>query len=204
MEKDSTTQRAPDIIKEGYIMKEGGSYQSWKDRFLVIETEKLSYYANESLKKKHGEILHKDIIEVKAENPDYKGKRFVFSIATTKKTKKIINRKFYIQAGDDTSRDAWIHSVQQLIFEALVDSVNEARGSQKTAGDKKVSTDDFIKLKCIGRGGFGRVLLVKKKGFWTDIRHENFKKTIYHHVKSSRPHHRRTQRPSESRAALPA
>jgi len=80
-----------------------------------------------------------------------------------KAIKKIQNRRFYIQAGDDISRDAWIHSVQQLIFEALVDSVNEARGSQKTAGNKKVCTEDFQKLKCIGRGGFGRVLLVKKK-----------------------------------------
>eukprot|EP01123_Difflugia_compressa_P005860 TRINITY_DN17982_c0_g1_i1.p1 TRINITY_DN17982_c0_g1~~TRINITY_DN17982_c0_g1_i1.p1 ORF type:complete len:469 (-),score=115.97 TRINITY_DN17982_c0_g1_i1:67-1473(-) len=153
--KDAQKPKPPDTIKEGFILKEGGGTKTWKDRFLVIETEKLSYYTNESKKKKQGEIWHKDIYSVKAVE-EYKGKKFVFSIVTS-------NRTYFIQAGDAVSRDAWINSVQQLIFEALVDNFNEVRGSQKTAGDKKICYDDFYRLKCIGRGGFGRVLLVKKK-----------------------------------------
>jgi len=34
---------------------------------------------------------------------------------------------------------------------------------KKKTGDRKIKYDDFECLKCIGRGGFGRVLLVKKK-----------------------------------------
>jgi len=32
-------------------MKEGGNTKTWKDRYLVIETEKLSYYTSETRKK---------------------------------------------------------------------------------------------------------------------------------------------------------
>jgi len=97
-------------------------------------------------------------------DPDYKGKKFVFSIATSGLTKKNHrNRKYFIQAGDEVSRQAWIRSVQQLIFEAFVDSLNEVRGSQKIYGNRKITLTDFDLLKCIGRGGFGRVLLVRKQ-----------------------------------------
>uniref|UniRef100_A0A6B2L3Q9 non-specific serine/threonine protein kinase n=1 Tax=Arcella intermedia TaxID=1963864 RepID=A0A6B2L3Q9_9EUKA len=120
----------------------------------------MSYYTNESKKKKQGEILHKDILDVYPVDPDYKGKKFVFCITT----KAPLNRPYYIQAGDNDSRGVWIKSVQQLIFEAVVDDINEARGGRKkTETGRKICYDDFERMRCIGRGGFGKVLLVKMK-----------------------------------------
>jgi len=46
-----------------------------------------------------------------------------------------------------------------LIYEAFVDAVNE----EGPDGPKKLVATDFDQLKLIGRGGFGRVLLVRKK-----------------------------------------
>jgi len=85
-------------------------------------------------------------------------KKNVFAIITHSEKS---DRTYLIQATDENSRRSWIEAVQQLIYEAFVDSVNEAQG--EAGASKKVCIDDFTQLKLIGRGGFGRVLLVRKK-----------------------------------------
>jgi len=72
-----------------------------------------------------------------------------------------MDRTYFIQATDESSRRSWIEAVHALIYEAFVDSVNEVQGQEGAV--QKLCVDDFIQLKLIGRGGFGRVLLVKKK-----------------------------------------
>lgn len=42
----------PNVTKEGYIVKKGAKVKNWKKRYLVIETEKLSYYEDETKQKK--------------------------------------------------------------------------------------------------------------------------------------------------------
>jgi len=111
-------------------------------------------------KKKRGEIMHKYIKDVQSleEYGKNKKKPYIFAIETHSEK---LDRTYLIQATDESSRRSWIEAVQALIYEAFVDSVNEAQGEEGSA--KKLSVDDFVQLKLIGRGGFGRVLLVKKK-----------------------------------------
>lgn len=147
------------MTKEGYIVKKGAKVKNWKKRYLVIETDKLSYYDDETKQKKRGEFMHKWIKNVQAmeEYGKNKKKPFIFAIEThSEKT----DRTYIIQATDESSRRSWITAVQSLIYEAFVDSVNEVQGDGVI---KKLCVEDFIQLKLIGRGGFGRVLLVKKK-----------------------------------------
>jgi serine/threonine protein kinase len=149
------------IRKEGYISKKGAKVKNWKKRYLVIETDKLSYFEDESMKSKKGEILHKNIKKVQQLEEYGKGKtkkKYIFSIETHSDKS---DRTYFIQATDESSRRGWIEAVQALIYEAFVDAVNEAQGSE--LGTRKLGVEDFEQLKLIGRGGFGRVLLVKKK-----------------------------------------
>jgi len=99
------------VTKEGYIVKKGWKVKNWKKRYLVIETDKLSYYEDETKEKKRGEIMHKYIKDVQPLEEYGKGKKkpYIFALVTLSEK---LDRTYLIQ---------------------------------------------------IGRGGFGRVLLVKKK-----------------------------------------
>jgi len=48
--------------------------------------------------------------------------------------------------------------------------------------------DDFRQLKVIGRGGFGRVLLVKKKGHRKVLCHESSQKISHRSPRRNRAH----------------
>jgi len=99
-----------------------------------------------------------DVISIEQYGKGKKQKKHLFAIVTQSEKS---NRTYMIQASDESSRRSWIEAVQQLIYEAFVDSVNEIQG--EIGPTKKLCADDFLQLKLIGRGGFGRVILVRKK-----------------------------------------
>lgn len=140
---------------------------NWKKRFMVIEPDqgKMSYYVKDDKKSKKGEILFKTIKQVKP-YPDYKGRKFVFGIVTT------TGRTFFVQAADDSGVDSWMSSIK---LACGLESTNALSQSTSNASSPALSSsappqpahkmcyEDFEPLKVIGRGGFGRVLLVRKK-----------------------------------------
>jgi len=153
--------------KEGFIFKEGAKFLTWKKRFLSIETNKISYYTNDNKKNKKGEILIKAIKEVKPIKEFYKQRKYCFAVCTT-------NRTYYIQASDDENAQSWITAIRSVLgnksdssseSSKLESSTTSSRVKEpeKSEKEKKVGLNDFQQLKVIGRGGFGRVLLVKKR-----------------------------------------
>jgi len=168
--------------KAGYIYKEGAQVLSWKKRFLVIEREKLSYYQKDNKKNKKGEILIRTIKEVKPYN-EYKTRKFIFAIITTSRT-------YYVQGSDDANVASWVTAINGVLAKPATQKSTPAQPTQPTpstpstpvqtshptpqstrpasAGnepeeEEKVTVENFSQLKVIGRGGFGRVLLVRKK-----------------------------------------
>jgi len=163
------------VNKSGYIYKEGEKVLSWKKRYMTIEIEngRMSYYTKDNKKERKGEILLKTIKDVRIEK-NYKNKQFVFGIHTT------IGRTYYIQGSDDENVVSWVESINEAINPSKTGSFPQAdqpppsptsNGSQtiprpvqqQPSQPRQQTVDDFIKLKVIGRGGFGRVLLVRKK-----------------------------------------
>eukprot|EP01126_Amoeba_proteus_P049994 TRINITY_DN5870_c0_g1_i15.p1 TRINITY_DN5870_c0_g1~~TRINITY_DN5870_c0_g1_i15.p1 ORF type:complete len:410 (-),score=58.69 TRINITY_DN5870_c0_g1_i15:688-1917(-) len=164
--------------KCGFIFKEGAQIYNWKKRFLSIEPElgKISYYVKDDKRTKKGEIVIKTIKGVKRQN-DYKGRKFVFGILTT------TGRTFFIQAADDENVESWMKAIKEAAGlsetsttsttayqSTIIQSSSQNKSNSHTAGvvaappiEIKVSVDGFETLKVIGRGGFGRVLLVRKR-----------------------------------------
>jgi len=145
--------------KAGFIYKEGAQILNWKKRYLAIERDKLAYYVKENKKDKKGEILLRTIKDVKRFR-EYKGRKYVFGIVTT------TGRTYYIQGSDDENVTSWVNAVNEAIGNKVAEPapVVEAPVSQDPpprAG--KVTVADFDTVSVIGRGGFGRVLLVRKR-----------------------------------------
>jgi hypothetical protein len=170
--------------KSGWVLKEGEKVTNWKKRYLCIEQDqgRMSYYIKDNKKEKKGEILLKTIKDVRAER-EYKGRKLVFGIHTT------VGRIYYIQGSDDENVASWVNAIKEAINpskpaqqsqqglnsnpKSVQQPVNTPQPTpqqqpQQTQSPqqqpvKQYNEDDFIQLKVIGRGGFGKVLLVKKK-----------------------------------------
>jgi len=157
--------------RAGFIFKEGAQFLNWKKRYLVIEKERISYYTKENKRDKKGELLIKNIVRVVPEKSLYKNRSFVFGIQTT-------NRIYYIQGSDEENMTSWINAIQALLAPKISGAtvgagtltpmssssqMVEKPHKEEKNETKKVAVEDFRQIKVIGRGGFGRVLLVEKK-----------------------------------------
>jgi len=133
---------------------------SWKKRYLVIERDKLSYYVRENKRDKKGEILIRTIKDVKRFR-EYKGRKYVFGIVTT------TGRTYYIQGSDDENVTAWVNAINEATGNKVITSPTVIAEAPAVPVEqvpmRKVTADDFETVSVIGRGGFGRVLLVRKK-----------------------------------------
>lgn len=148
--------------KAGFVYKEGAQILNWKKRYLVIERDKLSYYVKENKKDKKGEILLRTIKDVKRFR-EYKGRKYVFGVVTT------TGRTYYIQGSDDDNVTSWVNAINEVIGNKPADSNTGTPVETQVANDPappkpgKVTVADFDTISVIGRGGFGRVLLVRKR-----------------------------------------
>eukprot|EP01126_Amoeba_proteus_P049992 TRINITY_DN5870_c0_g1_i10.p1 TRINITY_DN5870_c0_g1~~TRINITY_DN5870_c0_g1_i10.p1 ORF type:complete len:461 (-),score=75.71 TRINITY_DN5870_c0_g1_i10:406-1788(-) len=157
--------------KCGYIFKEGAQIYNWKKRFLSIEPDfgRISYYVKDDKKSKKGDIVIKTIKEVRRVD-EYKGRKFIFGIVTT------TGRTFYIQTSDEENRESWMKAIKEAAGLSETSTTphvmqlsgkNTVHHTSTTSGtlsvETKVGVDSFETLKVIGRGGFGRVLLVRKR-----------------------------------------
>eukprot|EP01125_Pyxidicula_operculata_P008527 TRINITY_DN2857_c0_g1_i2.p1 TRINITY_DN2857_c0_g1~~TRINITY_DN2857_c0_g1_i2.p1 ORF type:complete len:403 (+),score=103.12 TRINITY_DN2857_c0_g1_i2:58-1266(+) len=154
--------------KCGWLTKEGGRYKSWKKRFMVIEGNELVYYKKEAKKERCGEIILNTVDASQIQPVDYKGKKFCFQIVTP-------GRVYHIVASSDSDMDDWIKNLKTSIAKngggSTAPKVNTstAAPSEKGAGEDpdegptKVTLEDFDLIKVIGKGSFGKVLLVRKK-----------------------------------------
>jgi len=139
--------------KQGFLVKEGGRWKTWKKRYFVLKNGML-YYSKKQDGGTIGSIDMKssgNIAEVQ-----YKKKVSCFFIENPKRT-------YYLSAPNDGERTSWIKE--------LCEERDRLQGKlQKSDGTKiapakydKVGLDDFVLLKVIGEGSFGKVFQVKKK-----------------------------------------
>jgi len=158
----------------GWVTKEGGSYKSWKKRFMVIEGTDLAYYKKENKKEKCGFI---PLIGSKVEAIQYKQKKNCFVIVTA-------GRDYHVCANSEMDVERWLKGLNEVIKPHVTNGKSSAANGAHTshqngspvsappppvdkkeepAPHKKLGIEDFTIKKVIGQGSFGKVLLVTKK-----------------------------------------
>ena len=136
------------ITKEGWLTKQGGSWKSWKHRMFAIEGHMLTYYKDQLRMKKMGEI---DVSLAFSITPNelIKEKKYpnIFSIRTP-------SRVYNISAASMRERDEWIEALIQAKEQSIPKPIQQ---------DKTITMDDFNVETVLGKGAFGKVLLVTYK-----------------------------------------
>lgn len=96
------------IIAKGMMWKRGFNVKNWKERYLVLSTKDLKYYASQSQKHLKGTIeFDKDCeIEVPPERPAHKPNRFI--LHTSKKP-------YEMSAADLKTKHEWVSAFQTAI-----------------------------------------------------------------------------------------
>ncbi|XP_038636664.1 differentially expressed in FDCP 6 homolog [Scyliorhinus canicula] len=97
-----------DVMQKGYMWKKGQVRRNWNERWFVLKTSHIDYYANEDLKEKKGEI-QLDMDSTVEVLPDKEGKRCLFCIKTA-------NRTFELSASDTKRRQEWIDIISSAIW----------------------------------------------------------------------------------------
>jgi len=148
--RDSTTP-APETVTEGWLTKEGAKWKTWKRRWFVLDDSenRLYYYQKRGMEReKHlGYITLDDATCAMAIEADAKGgkRKNMFQIVTPART-------WYLRAESEEERDAWLKTVH-----VILDRLNPPKQDER----RKVGVEDFKLLKLIGKGNFGKVMLVK-------------------------------------------
>ena len=132
-----------EIIKTGYATKEGGTVRSWKKRWFVFkESGALSYYSDKSERDQKGMI---DLNKAETIKKTEDRRRIMVEITLPQKV-------FRMAFENESLREEWYTVINDFITEI------------KSGGSgKRPKLEDFEMEKLIGRGTYGRVMLVTKK-----------------------------------------
>jgi len=143
-------------VKQGFLVKEGGSIKTWKKRYFVMKNGALVY-------SKKADTSNLGFIELAKSGSiqacDYKDKKFCFSIETSK-------RVFYMFAPSEEERQSWVSALCDERDRLQEKGKYAPKPNQPKVQAKpisKIAAEDFDLLQVIGEGSFGKVFQVRKK-----------------------------------------
>ena len=130
----------------GWLMKEGGSWKSWKHRYFELEKAKLSYYKEEAKKQQMGTINLALATNISAVMDYHKKYLNIIRIITPSRT-------YHLSCPNETEQLQWLSSLM-LSFE-------ESNICKPRLSTVPVTQKDFD-VKCLlGKGAYGKVFLVE-------------------------------------------
>lgn len=137
MSKSETTEGC--AIHEGWCVKLGAIFKTWRRRWFVLTRTKLSYY-----KKPGGKLMGTiDITISKAYvDPNFK-RQPALAVETPK-------RIYHIVCDTPQAVTTWVHAI-------------EMAQKGRAEPEQPITLDDFQIIKTLGRGAYGKVRLVRHK-----------------------------------------
>mmetsp|Transcript_17384 Transcript_17384/g.43293 ORF Transcript_17384/g.43293 Transcript_17384/m.43293 type:complete len:459 (-) Transcript_17384:366-1742(-) len=141
-------------IKVGYLMKQGhGAIKKWAKRYFVLKPNRVLSYSKGPEDKDENDI---DLSGYKVVRADEKtGKPYSIGL--------IGNKNFYLYGETESDVSAWIKTIEGVLGGGAAAAGGDEDFIVPSGQKKKISMDDFTLLKVLGRGGFGKVVLVRKK-----------------------------------------
>jgi len=163
----------PAIVREGWLMKRGEYIRNWRPRYFILKTDGsfLGYKVkpkNDSLQDEEP-LNNFNVKDSQVMAKAQKGGEKIFIVRCLQMTS-IIERTFNTEMAND--RDEWVAAIERVCETLKVGGGGSEEAS--TANDmdidaesglitKKVTLTDFEFLEVLGKGTFGKVILVKEK-----------------------------------------
>ncbi|KAF9579174.1 hypothetical protein BGW38_004667, partial [Lunasporangiospora selenospora] len=124
------------IVRQGYLLKFGNKYKTWRRKWFVLRGDKLTYYKNTKEYQPHGIIPLSTIIDCLQTDPVSKSKVFCLRIVTVK-------RSFVCCAPDEETLLRWLDALQmecgrvteEAHQEAITRRANNQEGGEGDGAD---------------------------------------------------------------------
>ncbi|KAG0336483.1 hypothetical protein BG000_006534 [Podila horticola] len=92
------------VVRQGYLLKLGNKYKTWRKKWFVLRGDKLTYYKNTKEYQPHGIIPLSTVIDCLQTDPVSKSKQYCLRIVTTK-------RSFLCSAPDEDTLLQWLDAL---------------------------------------------------------------------------------------------
>ncbi|CAM1308982.1 AKT3 (predicted) [Pycnogonum litorale] len=157
----------PKVVKQGYVMKRGEHIKNWRQRyFILLEDGSLIGFKT---KPENGfsDPLNNFTVKGCQLMESDRLKRFGFIIRGLH-WKTVIERTFHVSS--EVEREEWCSAIRSVAEKFRDDEqVTDIHGSKlsllsNNSIDSRVTLDDFVLMKVLGKGTFGRVMLCEEKG----------------------------------------
>jgi len=156
MSKTAYSSTPSEFSHSGWLIKEGGTFKSWRKRWCVLKDGVIHYSKHKDSAKDLGTVHLEDATGIDPV-PVYKRKKFIFKIPTP-------DRTYYLKSQNEKERQKWI-DVCRASKDEIIRRNNpvSTEGGEKSGSTKRIGIEDFELKAVIGKGSFGRVLMVIKK-----------------------------------------
>lgn len=159
-------------IKEGWMTKLGGTHKSWKKRWFTLVGTDLTYYADQKGKKEKGSINLKQATGIDEAPEAKKSNAFKIIVPSV--------RTFIVYCGTEQEKKEWMDELRKVISGGSGSSGSKSSapaspGKSASKSPEKASTppptgvasattiEDFTPIRVLGRGTYGKVMLVRCK-----------------------------------------
>ncbi|KAG0351290.1 hypothetical protein BGZ54_003329, partial [Gamsiella multidivaricata] len=126
------------VIRQGYLLKLGNTYKTWRKKWFVLRGDKLTYYKNMKEYQPHGIIPLSTIIDCLQTDPVSKSKQYCLRIVTAK-------RAFVCCAPDEDTLLQWLDALQvecdRVQIEAQEEAIAEQNAEQQQGQHNHVQQD---------------------------------------------------------------
>ena len=161
------------VVKEGMLFKKGEFIQNWRPRWFVLKADGsfrgYKQKPSDDVSEQPLNVFDVQRSDLTPVDPLKKGEKYGFSIRFMQLTR-MFERSFHADTKED--RDAWVAAYnevrQKLDAELTREMIVERTRAISFIDPKKptpcdITLADFDMLKVLGKGTFGKVLLVRQK-----------------------------------------
>mmetsp|Transcript_9401 Transcript_9401/g.14166 ORF Transcript_9401/g.14166 Transcript_9401/m.14166 type:complete len:1182 (-) Transcript_9401:166-3711(-) len=112
------------MLMEGWLVKQGHIFQSWNNRWFVLEPERLVYYTDQTKQKQKGEYLLNEHSRLSREK-DMQGRKYLFTLHAEGSG----GTSLLMGAADGPALKKWEDAIN-----AAIDNIKNQRGSTNAVG----------------------------------------------------------------------